>query len=85
MAGVIKLKILRFDYTHRRRQCEDGTERDLKMLALKTDKLRNASSPRSWKKGTDSLPGGVTLSFQPSDTGFRLLASRAMRNTFLLF
>jgi len=40
MAGVIKLKILRFDYTHRRRQCEDGTERDLKMLALKIGVIR---------------------------------------------
>lgn len=35
MADVIKLRILIFDYIQRRRRCEDGAERDLKMLALK--------------------------------------------------
>lgn len=66
MAGIIKLKILRFDYTHKRRQCEDGAERDLKMLALKIGVVwpyrRNAGSHQKLEKARnfslESTEGG---------------------------
>lgn len=55
MADVIKLRILIFDYIQRRRRCEDGAERDLKMLALKIGVMRGERSADSHQKLEEAM------------------------------
>lgn len=69
---------------HRRRQCEPGTARDLKILALTIGGItsqRILAATRSWKGKEMDSPWSLPLTplFCPSVAHFRLLASQTMR------
>jgi len=81
MVYVIKLKILIFDYTQRRRHSEDGAEGDLKFGVIgnvgSNQKLEEAMSFSSRVfRGREAL---LTPWFLPSEANFGLLDSKTVR------